>query len=397
MKKIMILGAGPAQVPLIQAAKAMGLGTVVATIPGDYPGIPAADVVSYTDITDPPAIAAAAKQYAVSGVTSCCSEICLPAQAYTCDMLGLPGPSMAAAEISVNKLAMKKAFSAGSIRTPEYRVLRGLSDLDCAIAALGLPLVVKAVDLQGSNGVYVVRDAETARRAMQDALALSGQDFCLAEAFAAGENIGAEAFVQNGNILFVLPDGTLSFLSVGGANIPVGHFVPLDQNETLCYCIRAEVERAVGACGFDNCAVNVDLVLHNGEPCIIELTARAGATCLPELVSLYYGVDYYRMILMAALGQDVSGYFAARPSQPQAAAAAMLQAPRTGTVHSIRLPKPLPENVHQVRLLVREGDQVHAFSQTGDRIGQVIVSGDSPDDCRQRLDALLTQIEIEVQ
>ena len=38
MKKIMILGAGIYQVPLIKTAKRLGLYTIVVSIPGNYPG-----------------------------------------------------------------------------------------------------------------------------------------------------------------------------------------------------------------------------------------------------------------------------------------------------------------------------------------------------------------------
>ena len=38
MKKIMILGAGIYQVPLIKTAKKLGLYTIVVSIPGNYPG-----------------------------------------------------------------------------------------------------------------------------------------------------------------------------------------------------------------------------------------------------------------------------------------------------------------------------------------------------------------------
>ena len=397
MEKIMILGAGPAQVPLIRAAKAMGLETVAATIPGDWPGIPEADAVTYTDIADPAAIAQAAEQYGVSGVATCCFETGLRALAYTCEKLGLPGISRDAAEISVDKLAMKRAFDKGGISSAPWRLLEHPSDLEAAIEALGFPMVVKAVDLQGSSGVYIVHDLAQAVRAFDGAMALTKKGYCLAEAFIPGENIGAEAFVQNGRVLFVLPDGTLSFTPPGGPNIPIGHYAPLDCPDMVRERICREVEAAIAACGFDNCAVNVDLVLNDGTPYIIELTARAGATCRPEIVSIHYGVDYYRMIIMAALGRDAGELFASRLPQPRAVAATMLRSARTGTVRSIRLPQTLPENVYDLHLIVRQGDSVRSFAGTRDRIGQLILSGDSVADCRRQIDSLLAQIEIEVQ
>ena len=52
MKKVMILGAGVYQVPLIKKAKEMGVFTIVASIPGKYPGFGYADKIEYVDTTD---------------------------------------------------------------------------------------------------------------------------------------------------------------------------------------------------------------------------------------------------------------------------------------------------------------------------------------------------------
>jgi biotin carboxylase len=395
MEKILILGAGAAQVPLIRTAKAMGLETVVATIPGPYPGLAEADIVSYTDITDAQAITQAARQYAVSGIATCCFETGLKALAYACEQLGLPGISQEAAEISVNKLAMKRAFQVGGVLSAKYKLLQQEGDLSAAMDEIGFPMVIKAVDLQGSSGVTVVYDEAQARQALAQALALTHKDYCIAEAFITGDNIGAEAFVQNGRVLFVLPDGTISHH--GSVNIPIGHYAPLDRPEAVLRGICENVEKAISACGLDNCAVNVDLVLHGDEPYIIELTARAGATCLPELVSIYYGIDYYKMILMAALGQDVRPLFDTRRQEPCPNASTMISAPQAGVIRSIQLPDGLPENVYDLHLIVKEGDHVCRFSGCRDRIGQIIVSGNSVPGCLRDIEAILSQIKIEVE
>lgn len=395
MEKIMILGAGAAQIPLIRAARAMGYEAVAASIPGPYPGLAEADTVSYTDIADPQAVADAAEALGVSAVATCCMETGLPALAYTCRRLALPGISPAAAECSVNKLSMKRAFAAHGVLSARFCELRSAAGLDGTIQALGLPLVVKAVDLQGSRGVTVAKTRQQALDALEESLRLTAMDYCIAEEFIPGENIGAEAFVQDGRVVFVLPDGTVSHR--GSVNIPIGHYAPLDRPEPVLQRIRREVEKAIAACGLDNCAVNVDLVLRGDEPYIIELTARAGATCLPELVSIYYGIDYYRMILMAALGQDVLPLFAQRRPVPRANASAMLRAERDGVVRSVRLPEPLPENVYDLHLIVKPGDRVKKFSSTGDRIGQLIVEGDTAAACLRDIDSILARTVIEVE
>ena len=49
MKKVMILGAGTYQVPLIKKAKEMGLYTIVVSIKGNYPGFSIADEMCYQE------------------------------------------------------------------------------------------------------------------------------------------------------------------------------------------------------------------------------------------------------------------------------------------------------------------------------------------------------------
>lgn len=396
MQRVMILGAGAAQVPLIRTARAMGYETVVATIPGPYPGIEEADIVSYTDITDCEAIAAAAEKFGVCAVSTCCLETGLKALAYACEKLNLPGVTPAAAEISVNKLVMKQVFQDKDVLSAKFRLLKTHEELDEAISEIGLPIVVKAVDLQGSKGVYVVNTAEEAHEALTMCLSLTREDYCLAEEFIAGRSFCAEAFVQNGHIFFVLPDGNITISNPGRPNIPIGHYAPFDCAPEIHDRICAEVRKAIVACGIDNCAVNMDLVLRDGEPYIIELTARAGATCLSELISIYYGVDYYRMILMASLGQDVRPLFESRRPGYQPTAASMITSRKTGTIRSIKMPKPLSDSVFDMHLIVQEGDTIRSFSDAGDRIGQIIVSGDSVPACMELIDSTLAQLQIEV-
>ncbi len=395
MRRVLILGAGAAQVPLIRAAKRLGCEAAAATIPGPYPGIEEADLVSFTDITDPEAVARAAKELGVSAVASCCSEICLPALARACEELGLNGITPQAAAISVNKRVMHGAFDRGGVLSPRWRVLEREGDIPAAVAALGLPMVVKAADLFSSRGVYVVRSEAEAREALAACLAVTGERYALAEEFIQGRSFCVEAFVQNGEILFCLPDGNVTIQNPGRPAIPVGHYAPLDETPAALGRIRAEAGRAIRACGFDHCAVNMDLVLRSGEPYVIELTARAGATALSELLSAYFGLDYYEMILRAALGEDVRPFFAARPD-PTPAAAVMLTVEKTGVVRSVTLPEPLPEGVRELTLFAGPGDTVRAFENAGDRVGQLVVTGESAEDCLRLTERVIAQIRWEV-
>ena len=51
MKKLMILGASYSQLPLINKAREMGIYTIAASTPGDWPGFDAADESAFVDIS----------------------------------------------------------------------------------------------------------------------------------------------------------------------------------------------------------------------------------------------------------------------------------------------------------------------------------------------------------
>ena len=52
MKKLMIMGAGIYQVPLIRKAREMGIYTIAVSIPGNYPGFAVADEVCHINTVD---------------------------------------------------------------------------------------------------------------------------------------------------------------------------------------------------------------------------------------------------------------------------------------------------------------------------------------------------------
>ena len=96
-KKIMILGASVYQVPLIRAAKEMGLDTLVASIPGDYPGFALADRVYYINTRDKEAILNVCQEEQIDGICTTGTDVAVSTIGYVCQRMGLPGLSEEAA------------------------------------------------------------------------------------------------------------------------------------------------------------------------------------------------------------------------------------------------------------------------------------------------------------
>ncbi len=107
MKKIMILGAGIYQVPLIKTAKRLGITSVVVSIPGNYPGFELADKVYYEDTTDYETILEIAKKEQIDGIVTAGTDVAVITIGKVCDELGLCGLTFDAAKIAANKILMK--------------------------------------------------------------------------------------------------------------------------------------------------------------------------------------------------------------------------------------------------------------------------------------------------
>lgn len=395
MKKIMVLGAGFPQVQLLNAAKELGYQTVVCSIKGDYPGFSFADEIAYADISNSEEVLESAEKYKVDGVATCCLDTGVQALGYVCDKLGLTGLSEEAAACCADKWMMKKAFIEAGVNTARCFQIQSTKELEEVKSQLEFPVIVKAVDLQGSKGIYICQTETELFEGYQRAMKLTRKEFCIVEEYIEGNELGAQAFVYQGKIVFILPHGDETYMSCTA--VPIGHYVPIDAKQEIIDSVTLEAEKAIRAIGLDNCAVNIDLIEKNGKIYVIELTGRAGATCLPELVSIYYGVNYYKMIASMAVGENPLTIFEQREDKKVANSSRMLLSEKAGKVKKIIVPNENDNDVYECSLIIKEGDYVNKFQNAKDRIGQIIVKGDNLLDCTEKMRKVMDSIEIELE
>ena len=129
MKKLMILGASYTQIPLYEAAKRLGVRTIAASIPGEYPGFGIADETAFADIADPEAVIKAAGEHGADGIATCGLDLGMRAIGAACEALGLPGPCRQAAEKASNKYKMKRALEAAGVQTARFFLVHGEEEL----------------------------------------------------------------------------------------------------------------------------------------------------------------------------------------------------------------------------------------------------------------------------
>lgn len=391
MKKLMIMGAGIYQVPLIKAAKAMGLYTIVVSIPGNYPGFAIADKIYYENTVDYEKVLEIAREEQIDGILTAGTDVAVITIGKVCDELHLPGLSFEAAKNASNKLLMKEKYEAAGVRTARFRKVK-LDDMQMAdkLSELRFPLIFKAVDTSGSRGIMRVDSADEFEAARANVAKYTRLDYYIVEEFIEGEEFGAQAFIKDNELQFILPHGDYVFH--GDTGVPVGHFAPYDLGEEIIEDSKIQLTNAARAMGLDNCAINADFILSDGKVYVLELGGRSGATCLAELVSIYYGFDYYEKMIQVALGEAVS--FESNMAVPNASK--LLMSDQNGVIRSIKNENTVGGDICEIQFDYQVGEEVRAFRVGPDRIGHVITKGDTLEAAVDVLDAAIEKIQVEV-
>ncbi len=392
MKKIMILGAGIYQVPLIKTAKRLGIYSIVVSIPGNYPGFELADKIYYENTTDYDKILEIAGKEQIDGIVTAGTDVAVITIGKVCDELKLCGLSFEAAKVAANKLLMKSKYEEHGVRTAKFREIPlDATDVAERVAELSFPLIFKSVDSSGSRGIVKVDSKADFDAAIQNVRENTRSDYYIVEEFIEGEEFGAQAFVYRGEVTFILPHGDYVFK--GDTGVPIGHFAPYELESSVIEDARQQLTAAIHAMGLDNCAINADFILKDGKTYVLEIGGRSGATCLAELVSIYYGFDYYEKILRCALGEDTV-FDCNSHAVPNASM--LLMSEKDGVIEEQTDRNPKHPDIYDIQFDYKPGDSVHKFHVGPHRIGHVITKGDTLKQAVDTLHEALKNVEIKV-
>ena len=306
--------------------------------------------------------------------------------------MGLSGLSYEAAQVAVDKMLMKTKYEEYGVRTARFRQVAFTDpDIPKTIEGLQFPLIFKSVDSSGSRGITRVDSFEEFDSALAYVKDNTRKDYFLIEEFIEGEEFGAQAFVYNGEVSFILPHGDYVFH--GDTGVPIGHFAPYNLSDEVIEDAKIQLRNAVKAMGLDNCAINADFILKDNQTYVLELGGRCGATCLAELVSIYYGFDYYEKILKTALGED-PGFDFSKPYIPNASH--LLMSDKDGIIESETDHNEPNDDIYEVHFDYEPGEEVHKFHVGPHRIGHVITKGKTLEEAQKILFDAMDHIEIVV-
>ena len=333
-RRLFVLGAGRAQLPVLHAARRLGLSVLAADPDPAAPGFALADARLCCDLSDAQRLTAEARGWGAEGALTFAADYPMPALAAVCDTLGLPGPGVATVLRATHKAHMRHALADAGVPCPAFQHVMDLPAARTAAQRIGGDLVIKPARSSGGRGVTCVRaDAPAAAldAAFAHAAAFSraGQGV-MVERCVAGDEFSVELLCHGGQAQVL---AVTDKLTTGAPHfVEIGH----QQPSRLAASARAAVEAAalatVRALGITNAAAHVELRLAEEGPVIMEAAARAGGGCISShLVPLSTGIDLVAACIAIALGEPPR---LDPQAAPQAAAIRFVTAP-PGTIAGV--------------------------------------------------------------
>ena len=308
MKTIMMIGAGRAQIPLIEAAKKEGYHTIVCDLNPSAPGVPLADEFLPVCTKDRNGLLNAAKSRQIDGIVAN-SEYAMCDAAYITNQLGLVGnPETAVAALS-SKSSFRSLQKKEGLFTPAFLRDTSVEQLLTDQDSLTFPIVIKPDESSGTRCVAVIIDPcdqNAIRNAIHAARTVSRNGKAIAEEFIpmpVRSVIEGEIFLHRGEILW---DGLFETIrSADLPMIPMTYVFPLQEEEKRICQLKEALTRAFRSAGIVHGEYNIEMFFTEGdEPFLIELNPRQGGNDLPRYVQESCGIDLTRLLVTTAMGDD---------------------------------------------------------------------------------------------
>lgn len=368
MKKLLVIGAGEAQLAGIRRARELGCAVVAVDANPAAPGLKLADRALVADIKDPAPILAQARAERIDGVCAFSVEAAVRTVAAVAGALRLPGPSVDAAINATDKRRMRELWAAAGLPSPVSIPTHSPDEAAAAAVRLGYPVVVKPADSAGSRGVSRVDGAAGLAAAFAAARMHAAGGTVLVEAFMQGVEMSVEGFMTGGRFVPLACSDKIRTRPPYLLDTTV--LFPSEQPDAIQARAIDIVGRAALALGLDAAPVHAEVMVTPQGPMLVELAARGpGFKVFTGMLPWVTGIDGVGELIRLSLGERIT-----------------FQTPhRRGAV--LRFPEVAPGNVARIagvetargvpgvselEVYCREGDMVRPLTSGADRIGHII-------------------------
>ncbi|MEX0673528.1 MAG: hypothetical protein WD981_02530 [Gaiellaceae bacterium] len=396
-RRLLVLGAGPAQLGLLAAARDSGCFVIAADRDPAAPGFRFADRRAIVSAEDEPALAQLAEAEEVDGVIAPGIDWPVAIAARIASRLGLPNPlTPESAVLATSKLEQRQHFLEAQVPQVAWETCRTVEEARAAAGRLGFPLVVKAPDRQGQRGLGLVRDADELDAAAEEALLASRSSLAIVEQYAPGRELTVNAFSFQGRFVpLTVTDREVAEPPAFG--VALAHVWPSTLEPAAIGAAVDAARSAAAALGIENGPSYTQILATPEGPRVVELAARLGGGHDADLCRAALGVDLNGLALAAAFGEEIDESALVPRAQAGGACVRFLVAP-PGRLAEVRGADEAGEleGIELVLIYREPGYILTPLRRGSDRAGAILAVGESRQEALARAAAAAELVHFEI-
>ncbi|MEO6503435.1 MAG: ATP-grasp domain-containing protein [Jatrophihabitantaceae bacterium] len=336
------------------------------------------------------------------------AEMSVNATAMIAEALGLPGIGSEAARRSRNKLLMRQAHQRGAVPIPKFRFTPDLSAALAAAEEFGYPVILKPTLGAASYFVFRVNDPQH----LQQRFSVATKGIDLMDSYrleASGIDIGPhglliESFLDGDEHLFealawddeLFIGSAVDRVTMEGETFDDDvHVAPTRLSVTQLSEIREIIARAATSLGLRRSVLHAEIRMHRGRPHLVEVAARPGGGGLDMVGRVTADYCPIRSTMDVARGvKPVVHHY--RPTGVHMMGTCLIC--DAGQLEYVVVPPEVSESEHTLmaRITQQPGAVIHRPPDGNNVLGFLVVTGDSHEQTKQRLEEYVDLIEVKL-
>ena len=294
-KVLAIIGAGEGALPIIKAAKGMGV-TVVAYGRNDSLAKDKVDVFVEENHFDIHFIANSCRELNVNGVMAS-SELSTEVTAQVAHEAGLLGNDVENCFGGKNKFVMRtKVATLSTVKQPLFQLYHDGAEVS-------FPVVVKSVDACGKRGVSIAYNEDDLATAVRVARANSSDGSALVEEYLKGGQEYSVECLSYGKGKHQIVQFTEKESAGPPHFVEIGHHQPASLSSEMKVKIEKATWDILDVLGLNCGMAHLELKIVDSDVYFIEVGARGGGDHISDILTpLSTGFDYYKAAIECHLG-----------------------------------------------------------------------------------------------
>ncbi|WP_182374000.1 GNAT family N-acetyltransferase [Holdemanella biformis] len=309
-KRLLILGAGNAQLDLIKEAKRLDYYVIVCDYRPNMVGSIIANKYYQVNYMEKDVVIDIAKIEKIDGVISN-SEPVMPIVAEISQCLNLPGNTVESVGKLISKSEFRKLQKSCHLYTPKSYIVKDFEKLVELAQKMEYPIIVKPTESSGTRGTTKV---DVFDEQILKQIYLECKDYSRDDTVSIEEYVSMKNFRVNESDVFVIGnkflwDGmTWTDRAEYAPMVPRTYSFPVVMPESKMMKLKNTVESLIREAGITLGEYNVEAYYtKNNDVFVIEINPRQGGNHIPQLIEQYSGVDFTKLLVSTAVN-DMS-YF----------------------------------------------------------------------------------------